>query len=64
MQETTTEKRAYSKPSVSIIGSLSEETKTGSWWKKRSGPGDQYIMTDPASCWDGHYYNNCEATSA
>lgn len=61
----TQPKKTYSKPSVTVIGSLSEKTRGGWWWwRKVSGPGDQWIMTDPPSCWDGKWYNNCEATSA
>ncbi len=62
--ERTIEKKAYSSPIVAEVGSISDTTKGGSWWKKRSGPGDQYFMTDPPSCWDGHWFNNCENTSA
>lgn len=64
MENVMAEKRAYSSPSVSVIGSISDLTKTGTWWKKRTGPGDQYILTDPASCWDGNWYNNCQDASA
>lgn len=64
MQNENTEKRAYSSPEIVEIGSISELTKTGGWWKKKTGPGDQYFLTDPPSCWDGHYYNNCQDTSA
>jgi hypothetical protein len=64
MRDLAERKKKYSSPVVSAIGTLSNDTKAGSWWRKRSGPGDQYIFTDPPNCWDGHFYNNCEDTSA
>ncbi len=57
-------KKAYSSPTVDLVGSIAETTQTWWWWRKRSGPGDQYFMTDPPSCWDGKWYNNCEDASA
>ena len=48
-----------------MIGTLADETKTGDWSAyKEQGPGDQLWFTDPNTCWDGHFYTNCEATSA
>ncbi len=64
MQNVGLKKKSYTSPSMAVIGSIAEETKTGWWWRKESGPGDQYIMTDPASCFDSKWWSNCEDASA
>lgn len=65
MQNELTEKKQYSAPSVSLIGAISEETKTGSSWQKKFGPGDHWYMTDNCLVVEGKWnYTNCEATSA
>lgn len=65
MQNVNTEKKHYSAPSITVIGAISEETKTGTYWKKQFGPGDHWYMTDNCLVIEGKWdYTNCEATSA
>ncbi len=61
-----TDKKAYTSPTVSVVGTLASETQTGSIIRriKELGPGDQYFLTNPPSCIDSHWYSNCEETSA
>ena len=58
------EKKAYTSPTLSMIGTIADETQTFRFFKKEMGPGDQYFFTDPPTCLDTHFYNNCEETSA